>query len=42
MGLSPGPDLGEIFRAVYELQLDGGVGSLDEARAGARKILLDV
>jgi tRNA nucleotidyltransferase (CCA-adding enzyme) len=41
MGLSPGPDLGEIIRAVYELQLDGRVCTLDEAKAAARKILLD-
>jgi tRNA nucleotidyltransferase (CCA-adding enzyme) len=36
MGLPPGPRMGEILRAVYELQLDGAVTTLDEARAAAR------
>ena len=31
LGLAPGPKMGAILRAVYELQLDGTVGSLDEA-----------
>jgi len=39
MGLQPGPGIGEITRAVYEQQLDGRVGSLDEARAAAREII---
>ena len=36
MGVAPGPRMGEILRAVYELQLDGAVGSLDGAIASAR------
>ena len=33
MGLEPGPAMGEILKAVYELQLDGKVTNLDEAKA---------
>jgi len=39
MGLQPGPLLGQITRAVYEMQLDGRVTMLDEALAAAREIL---
>jgi tRNA nucleotidyltransferase (CCA-adding enzyme) len=39
MGLSPGPRIGEITRAVYEMQLDGRVRDLDEALAQARALL---
>ena len=39
MGLSPGPKLGEITKAVYEMQLDGRVNSLEEAKEAATKIL---
>ena len=39
MGLDPGPRIGEITKAVYEMQLDGRVVSLDDARAAAKKIL---
>ncbi len=39
MGLSPGPQVGEITRAVYEMQLDGRVSTLDDARNAAKKIL---
>ena len=31
MGVAPGPRMGEILKAVYELQLDGAVTTLDEA-----------
>src|SRR5688500_1336755 len=31
LGISPGPRMGEILRAVYELQLDGVVATLDDA-----------
>ena len=31
--------MGEILRAVYELQLDGVVTTLDEAEAAARALL---
>jgi tRNA nucleotidyltransferase (CCA-adding enzyme) len=39
MGMKPGPRMGEILNAVYEMQLDGRVTSLDEARAVALKML---
>ena len=37
LGLRPGPRVGEIIRAVYEMQLDGGVVTLDDAIEAARK-----
>lgn len=39
LGLQPGPRVGEITRAVYEMQLDGRVRTLDEAIEEARAIL---
>jgi tRNA nucleotidyltransferase (CCA-adding enzyme) len=39
LGVEPGPRMGEILRAVYELQLDGAVTNLDEARERARPII---
>ena len=39
MGLTPGPRMGEITRAVYEMQLDGRVRTLEEAKAAAHEIL---
>jgi tRNA nucleotidyltransferase (CCA-adding enzyme) len=39
MGLSPGPRVGEITKAVYEMQLDGRVCDLDDAREVAKKML---
>ena len=39
MGLTPGPRMGEITRAVYEMQLDGRVTTLAEARAEARRLI---
>jgi tRNA nucleotidyltransferase (CCA-adding enzyme) len=39
MGLQPGPRIGEITKSVYEMQLDGRVRDLDEARAAASKLL---
>lgn len=38
LGVAPGPRMGEILRAVYELQLDGVVADLDAARDAARHI----
>ena len=40
LGLQPGPQVGEIARAVYEMQLDGRIRTLDEAVEEARKLLL--
>ena len=39
MGVRPGPDVGRILHAVYELQLDGAVTDLASAEAEARKII---
>lgn len=39
LGVTPGPGMGKILRAVYELQLDGVVTTLDEARAEAQKTI---
>jgi tRNA nucleotidyltransferase (CCA-adding enzyme) len=39
MGVAPGPRMGEILRAVYELQLDSAVQTLDQARDRAKTIV---
>ena len=39
LGIAPGPKMGELLRQVYDLQLDGRVVTLDEARAAARRLL---
>lgn len=39
MGVKPSPQMGEITKAVYEMQLDGRVRDLDEAKESAREIL---
>ena len=39
IGLRPGPEIGRITRAVYEMQLDGRVTDLDSALAAARGML---
>jgi tRNA nucleotidyltransferase (CCA-adding enzyme) len=39
LGLEAGPRVGEITKAVYELQLDGRVRTLDEAKNLAREML---
>lgn len=39
LGMKPGPQMGEITRAVYEMQLDGRVTSLQEARRAASELL---
>jgi tRNA nucleotidyltransferase (CCA-adding enzyme) len=36
MGLQPGPSIGEITRAIYEMQLDGRVRTLEDAKEAAR------
>ena len=38
MGLEPGPRVGEITRAIYEMQLDGRVCSLEDAKTLAKKM----
>lgn len=39
LGVRPGPQMGRILKAVYELQLDGRVTTLDDALAAARQLL---
>lgn len=40
LGVTPGPRMGEILRAVYELQLDGVVTTLEEAQARAQQLTI--
>lgn len=40
LGVAPGPRMGEILRAVYELQLDGLVTTLEEAQARAKPLIV--
>ncbi len=39
MGLAPGPRMGEITKAIYELQLDGKVLTLEDAKDEAQKLI---
>ncbi len=39
LGMRPGPQVGHVLQAVYELQLDGQVASLEDARERARRML---
>ena len=39
MGIAPGPRVGEITKAVYDLQLDGRVRNLDEGILAAKELL---
>jgi tRNA nucleotidyltransferase (CCA-adding enzyme) len=39
LGVPPGPEVGRIVRAVYERQLDGAVGTAEEAREEARRMV---
>ncbi len=39
LGVTPGPGMGEILRAVYERQLDGDITTLDDALSAARSLL---
>jgi tRNA nucleotidyltransferase (CCA-adding enzyme) len=39
LGLPPGPKIGEITQAVYEMQLDNRVRNLVEAKAAAQQII---
>lgn len=39
LGVKPGPRVGEITRAVYEMQLDGRVRTVEEAIAEAEKLI---
>ena len=39
MGLDPGPGIGEITKAVYEMQLDGRIRTLEDAKAAAEEMI---
>jgi tRNA nucleotidyltransferase (CCA-adding enzyme) len=39
LGLTPGPKVGEILKAVYEQQMDGSVTTLEEALTAAKSLL---
>jgi hypothetical protein len=39
LGLTPGPGVGRILKAVYEQQLDGEVLSVEDAISTAKRIL---
>jgi tRNA nucleotidyltransferase (CCA-adding enzyme) len=39
LGLTPGPRVGEILKAVYEKQLDGEIRTVEEAIESARPIV---
>jgi tRNA nucleotidyltransferase (CCA-adding enzyme) len=39
MGARPGPVIGRVTKAVYELQLDGRIRDLEDARREARRLL---
>jgi tRNA nucleotidyltransferase (CCA-adding enzyme) len=41
LGLAPGPRVGEVLRAVYEKQLDGGIATLEEGIEEARRIVAE-
>jgi tRNA nucleotidyltransferase (CCA-adding enzyme) len=39
LGVTPGPRVGEIIKAIYEQQLDGTIVTLDDAIAAARRLV---
>ena len=39
LGLPPGPKIGEITQAVYEMQMDNRVRTLAEAKAAAQQLI---
>jgi tRNA nucleotidyltransferase (CCA-adding enzyme) len=39
LGVQPGPAMGELLRAIYEKQLDGGITTLEDGLAVARELL---
>jgi len=41
MGVKPGPEMGQLIRAVYEMQLDGSIKNDEEARAEAARLIED-
>jgi tRNA nucleotidyltransferase (CCA-adding enzyme) len=39
LGLKPGPRVGRILKAVYELQLDGAITTVDQAIEHAKTLI---
>ena len=39
MGMEPGPRVGEITKAVYEMQLDGRILNLEDAKEAAKAMM---
>src|SRR5262249_37786783 len=39
LGMKPGPRVGEILKAVYELQMDGRIANLEQAVESAKRLL---
>jgi len=39
LGMAPGPRLGQVLRAVYEMQLDGAIATQEDARAEAARLI---
>ena len=39
LGMKPGPRVGEILKAIYELQMDGTVTTLDDAIEASKRLL---
>jgi len=39
LGMMPGPRMGDVLRAVYEQQLDGGITTVEEAIAAAQRLV---
>jgi tRNA nucleotidyltransferase (CCA-adding enzyme) len=39
LGVAPGPEMGKMLRAIYEMQLDGDVQTLDEGITLAKKMI---
>ena len=39
LGLKPGPRIGEILKAVYELQMDGTVTTLEQGIDAAKRLI---
>ncbi len=39
MGMTPGPRVGEVTKAIYEMQLDGRVRDVEEAKQAARGLI---
>ena len=38
LGIAPGPQMGDLLRRIYDLQLDGQITTLEEAFAAARRL----